>query len=142
MPAIFNAGSNAIATVRRLAQGNDPIATALMALMDNTYYASLTAAAEAGNSITVTGQIKDQDGNNVAGIKSVLIKSKPIAGTGLLTDGGNGTVSAGSGTTELWMKTDANGSFQVAVADASAEECLLVVHLDNGTTEMLVLTFA
>lgn len=142
MPAVFSSGSNAIAMVRSFAARGDKLAEVLMALLDNTYYASLSAAAESSNSITVSGQIKDQDGNNVAGIKSVLIKSKAPTGTGNLSDGGAGTVSAGAASTELWMKTDATGAFQFAVANANAEETLVMVQLDNGTTELLVLTFA
>lgn len=142
MPAIFPSGTNTLALIRNLAQRGDTHAQAIMALMDNTYYLSMTAAAEAGNSITVTGQVKDQDGNNVTGVKSILFQSKAPTGTGNLSDGGNGTVSAGSGTVSCWMKTDTNGSVQVAVANLNAEETLLVANMDNGTTEMIVLTFA
>lgn len=142
MPAVFPVGTNTLALVRNLAQRGDTHAQAIMALMDNTYYLAMTAAAEAANSITVTGQVKDQDGNNVAGVKNILFQSKAPTGTGNLSDGGNGTVSAGAASPSLWMKTDSTGSVQVAVANANAEETLLVANLDNGTTEMILLTFA
>mgnify|MGYP003417565770 CR=1 FL=1 len=142
MPAIFGAGNQALAQVRSLAARGDVMATALMALMNNTYYLAMTAAAEAGNVIKVTGQVTDQDGNAVAGIKDILFTSKPVAGTGNLSDGGNGTVVAGAASTSLWMRTDANGNIQVDVANVNAELNLLVAHLDNGTTELLPLTFA
>lgn len=142
MPAVFPVGTNTLALIRNLASRGDTHAQAIMALMDNTYYLSMTAAAEASNSITVTGQVKDQDGSNVAGVKNILFQSKAPTGTGNLSDGGNGTVSAGSASASCWMKTDANGSVQVAVANTAAEETLLVAHLDNGTTEMILLTFA
>ncbi len=142
MPAFFGAGNQALNSIRTLAKQGDRVATVIMAMMDNTYYLAMTAAAEAGNVIKVTGQVTDQDGNAVAGIKDVLFTSKPVAGTGNLSDGGNGTVVSGAASTSLWMKTDANGNVQVDVANANAEANLLVAHLDNGTTEMLALAFA
>lgn len=141
MPAIF-ADSNKLALLRSLAERGDQAAVALMALMDNTYYASMSAGAEAGNVIKVTGQVKDQDGNDVAGVKDVLVRTFPPAGAGTMTDGGFGTFKKGSGSTEVWLQTDSSGRFQVDVLDASAEDCLVVAQLDNGTTEMLKLTFA
>ncbi len=141
MPAIFPVGSGALALIRSLASRGDTHAIAIMALMDNTYYCSMVAGTEAANSITVTIQVKDQDGQNVSGIKDVLVKTKPVAGTGLITDGGNGTISAGSGTTEAWCKTDVNGNLQVAIANVNAEGTLVVTTLDNGTSELLALAF-
>lgn len=142
MPAIFPAGTQTLATLRSLAARGDVMATSLMALMNNTYYASLTAGVEATNAITVSGQIKDQDGNNVTGIKNVLITSKPIAGAGTITDGGNGAVVAGSASVVCWMTTTAAGAFQFTVTNVIAEQNLIKVEIDNGTTEILILTFA
>ncbi len=142
MPAFFGAGNNALANIRRLAAAGDNYATAIMALMDNTYYLSMTAAAEAGKAIKVSGQVKDLCGNTVAGVKNVLFTSKPVAGTGNLSDGGNGVAVSGAASTSLWMTTDSAGLVQVDVANANAESNLLKAELDNGTTEIIVLTFA
>jgi hypothetical protein len=147
MPAIFGAGNQALANVRRLAAGGDHLASVIMAFMNNTYYADLVPGAEAGggaaaNSIRVAGQIRDQDGNAVLGVKNVLITSKPVSGAGTITDGGAGAVVAGSASINCWMTTDANGAFQFDVLNAAAEVNLVKVDLDNGTTEMLTLTFA
>jgi hypothetical protein len=147
MPAIFPVGSNALAQIRRLAASGDDYAEAIMALFNNTYYAALTPGAEAGggaaaNSIRVAGQIKDQDGNNVPGIKNVLIVSKPVSGAGTITDGGPGTVVAGSASINCWMTTDASGAFTFDVLNAAAEVNLVYIIVDGGTTEMLTLTFA
>lgn len=142
MPAFFGAGNNALNAVRNLASRGDIMATALMALMDNTYYASMVAGVEAANIIKIAGQIKDQDGNNVAGVKDILVTSKPIAGAGTLTDGGAGVVVAGSASVSLWYRTDATGAFQIDVTNVNVEQNLIMVSVDNGTTELLVLTFA
>jgi hypothetical protein len=147
MPVIFPVGSNALTAIRRLAAVGDDYAEAIVALWNNTYYAALTPGAEAGggaaaNSIRVAGQIKDQDGQNVPGIKNVLITSKPVSGAGTITDGGAGAVVAGSASTNCWMTTDANGAFVFDVLNAAAEVNLVMVDIDGGTTEMLTLTFA
>jgi hypothetical protein len=141
MPAIFN-DSGKLAALRAHAAGGNEAAAALMALLDNTYYVALSAGDEAANVIKVTGQVTDQDGSDVAGVKDVLVKAVPIAGAGTMTDGGTGTFKFGSATKEVWLQTDANGNFQVDVLDATAEDCLVIAQLDNGTTEMLKLTFA
>ncbi len=146
MPAVF--GNNQVLTmVRSLAARGDNLAAALMALMDNTYYVSMTSSTEAGggaaaNSFRITGQIKDQDGNNVAGVKNVLITTYPVSGAGTVTDGGAGAVVAGGTSKACWMTTDATGLVQFDVLNAAAEKTLVVVQLDNGTTEMLELTYA
>lgn len=75
MPAVFAPGSSALATLRHLAASGDAYATGIMAILNNTFWPSLTAAAEAGNAIRVTGQIKDQDGQAVAAVKNVRIKA-------------------------------------------------------------------
>lgn len=147
MPAVFASGSNAIALVRSFAQRGDKLAEVLMALLNNTYYVSMTASAEAGggaaaNSIRITGQVKDQDGNNVAGVKNVLITSIPVSGAGTITDGGAGAVVAGGTSKQCWMTTDANGAVQFDILNAAAEKNLVMVQLDNGTVELLELTFA
>lgn len=142
MPAIFPTGSLSISTIRSLASRGDYSAQVMMAFLDNTYYCAMTAAAEAGNAIVVTIQVKDQDGQNVAGVRNVLVKTKAPTGTGNISDAGNGTISAGAASSEAWCKTDVNGSLQVAVANANAEGTLVMANLDNGTVEMLELTFA
>lgn len=142
MPLILPPGNNALATIRSLAARGDDMAEVVMALFNNTYYCSMTAAAEAGNSITVTIQVKDQDGQNVPGVKNVFVQTKAPTGTGNISDGGNGTISAGAASAAAWCKTDANGSLQVAIANANAEGTLVIANLDNGTVEMLELTFA
>ena len=148
MPAVFS-DPNLLALIRSLAERGDVASKGLMALMDNTYYAAQTSVgAEAGdgaaaNSIRVRCQIRDQDGSAVAGVKSVLITSKPIAGAGTITGVAlNGTVKAGSASVACWMETTSAGVFAFDVLDASAEDCLVMIQLDNGTTEMLKLTFA
>lgn len=141
MPALF-ADTNKLAMLRSLADRGDQASAALMALLDNTFYVAMTAGAEAANVIKVTGQVTDQDGQAVAGVKNVLVKTKPIVGAGTMTDGGTGSIKAGSASTEVWVETDANGNFQVDVLNATAEDTLIVAELDNGTTEMLKLTFA
>lgn len=142
MPAIFPSHTSLLASLRNHAAAGNEAAAALMALLDNTFYVALTAGVEAANVIKVTGQVTDQDGQAVAGVKDVLVKSIPVSGAGTMTDGGTGSIKAGSAATETWVQTDANGNFQLDVLNAVAEDNLIVAHLDNGTTEMLKLTFA
>lgn len=127
------------ATLKHLAAAGDMTAKALV---DGVKDITLSAAAEVADSIKVTGQMVDGVGNPMQGVQNVLIKSVPIAGTGLLTDGGAGVAKAGSGTTEMWFQTDAAGKFQVDVANAVAEQNLVQVTTDNGDVAQLVLTFA
>lgn len=147
MPLVLPSGSNLLAKLRHKAQSGDEMASALMGLLNNTYYTALTNLAEAAggaaaNSIRCTGQIKDQDGQNVAGVKNVLITSIPVSGAGTITDGGAGAVVAGGTSKQCWMTTDATGKFQFDVLNAAAEKNLIKVELDNGTIELLELTFA
>lgn len=127
------------ATLKHLAAGGDKIA---QALVQGSMDMVLTAGVEAGNSITVTGQMVDGVGNPVAGVKNIRVVSMPVSGTGLLTDGGAGTAKAGSGSTAMWFQTDSLGKFQVAVANAVAEQNLVQVSTDNGDVAQIVLTFA
>lgn len=147
MPAFFGAGNPALNHIRTLSKQGDHMAAVLMALMDNTYYLEMTPGAEAGggaaaNSIRVACQVKDQDGNAVSGVKNILVTSKPVSGAGTITDGGAGAVVIGSASVSCWMTTDAAGALQFDVLNAAAELNLVKAELDNGTTEMLVLTFA
>jgi uncharacterized protein YccT (UPF0319 family) len=142
MPLRTLAG-NSLSNIRSLASRGDDMAVVLMNLLDNTYFCVLTAGAEVSNVIRITGQIKDQDGQNVAGVKDVLVKSKPVSGAGTLAAvASNGTVKAGAASVEAWVQTIANGSFQLDVTNAAAEDNLIVVTLDNGTVETLKLTYA
>lgn len=143
MPAILPAGTQILAQLRHEAASNNQHAQAILALMDNTYFCVLTAGTEATNVIRITGQVKNQEGQNVAGVKDILVKSKPVSGAGTMAAvASNGTVKAGAASTEVWVQTIANGSFQLDVTNAAAEDNLIVTTLDNGTVEMLKLTYA
>ena len=111
------------------------------------YQVSLTAAAEAANSITVTGQVKDMNGANVTSAANVLFWSLAVTdGAGDLSDGGDGTLKKASnpaaGANVAWMETTAGGSFQVAVANTNAEETLVWASVNGGPVSLLKLTFA
>lgn len=145
MPAIFQ-NTNALAKLRNLADRGDEQAQALMALFNSTYYVALSAGAEGtpiANTIRISGQVKDQDGQNVAGVKDILVTSVPIAGAGtMIAVASEGTLKAGSVSKEVWVQTKADGSFKLDVLNATAEDNLIVAQLDNGTVEMLKLTYA
>lgn len=142
MPAVFPVGFPAIAHVRQLAASGDHLASVIMALMNNTYYVAMTAGAEASNVIRVSGQITDQDGQKVAGVKNVLLTSVPISGAGTMAIGTVGTAKAGAASKALWLQTDATGAFNVDVTNIVAEDNLIMAQLDNGTCEQIVLTYA
>lgn len=143
MPAILPTGTQILALLRHEATSNNPHAQAILALMDNTYYCVMTAGTETANVIRITGQIKNQEGQNVPGVKDVYVKSMPASGAGTMAAvASNGTVKAGAASKEVWVQTIANGSFQLDVTNAAVEDNLIVATLDNGTVEMLKLTYA
>lgn len=134
---------NALATLRSLASRGDQMASVLMNFFDNTYFCVLSAGAEASNVIRITGQVKDQDGQNVAGVKDIIVTSFPVSGAGTMAAvASQGTVKVGGGTKQVWIQTTATGSFQLDVTNAAAEDNLIKTELDNGTIEMLKLTYA
>lgn len=75
MPAIFPTGTSHLAMLRSLASRGDIYAEALMAIMNNTYWPSLTVGAETSNVIRLAGQIKDQDGSTVSGVKHLKLRA-------------------------------------------------------------------
>lgn len=143
MPLILPPGSLALANIRSEAARGNHIAQVVMSFMDNTRFLAMTAGVEASNVIRIVCQVTDQDGNKVAGIKDVLLTSKPIAGAGTMAIGGAvGTAKAGSASVSLWAQTTAAGLLQVDVTNTAVEDNLIMAQLDNGTNEILKLTFA
>lgn len=143
MPMLFGAGNLALNHVRSLAQQGDHLAGVIMSLLNNTYYVAMSIGAEASNVIRLSGQVTDQDGNAVAGVKNIVLTSIPVSGAGTMAAvGSNGTVVAGGGTKVAWVQTLADGSFKVDVTNAAAEVNMVMADLDNGTTEQIVLTYA
>lgn len=146
MPLVPAAIPAALAHIRSEAARGNHIAQVLMNLLDNTRFLAITPGVEGAataNTIRLVCQITDQDGNKVAGIKDVLITSRPIAGVGTMTIGGAvGTAKAGSASVSLWAQTTSAGLLQVDVLNASVEDNLILAQLDNGTTEIVKLTFA
>lgn len=131
------------ALLRSFSERGDKVASAVVKMFDQTYWAELTAAAESANVIRISGQIKDADGQKKAAVADVLLTSKPIAGVGTMTVvAAQGTSKSGSATTSLWLQSKSDGSFQVDVLNATAEDNLIVANVDNGETEMLKLVFA
>ena len=74
MPANFR-NSDLQARLRAHAAGGDETARLLVELMAGTLWASITAGVEASDVIRITGQIKDQDGNDVAGVQNVVVET-------------------------------------------------------------------
>ncbi len=147
MPLVMPPDSTTLGELRSLAERGDHNAQVLVALMNGTNWARLTPGAEAGggaaaNSIRIAGQVMDQDGQAVAGVKDIFVKSIPVSGAGTITIGAVGTMKAGTGTKEVWIQTDVNGAFQFDVLNAAAEDNLVLVNLDNGEMETLKITFA
>ena len=141
MPAIMNA--DALAHLKHFSDAGDKMASAVISLFEQTYYIQLSAGVEGSNKIRISGQIVNQEGHSVAGVKDVLVSSVPIAGAGTLagvTD--HGTVKVGGGTTQVWVQTLADGSFQLDVTNASVEDNLIKTELDNGMVDVLKLVFA
>jgi len=146
MPLVLPSGSLALANIRSEAARGNYMAQVVMSFMDNTRFLAMTPGAEgatAANVIRLVCQVTDQDGNKVSGVKDVVLTSRPIAGVGTMTIGGAvGTAKVGSGTVSLWAQTTSTGLLQVDVLNASVEDTLITAQLDNGTIEIVKLTFA
>lgn len=107
---------------------------------------TLTAAAEAGNAIVVTGQLENAAGEDATSVTDVIVET--IAQT---DDQGDITVTVGTemephapatGPNVCWLATTAAGAFAVSVADTAAESVLVRATAPNGVTAFLRLTFA
>lgn len=129
-------------------QFNRPSVTAesVQATLEGFYYATLSAAAESGNAIVVTGQVKTLDGTNVAAAHQVVVRTLAVT-----ADKGDITVTAGTeiktvnpatGENVSWIETTAAGAFAVSVANDVAEATLISATPDNGITQKLVLDFS
>jgi hypothetical protein len=104
--------------------------------------AELSAAAEAGNAIVVTGTLYTLNGKPVEAATPAVVKTvAPTALKGYATVG-TGTAVAGDGSNDVYLLTDVNGVFTVSVANDQVEKTLVAVQIDNGITELLELTFA
>lgn len=121
-------------------------AAAITALQTLGTYCTLSAAAESGNAIVVTGQIKDLAGTNVAVATNVLVRTLAVT-----ADKGDITVTVGTekktinpatGENYSWIESTAAGAFAVSVANDQAEVTLITATPDNGLTQALVLNFA
>ncbi len=143
MPATID--SQTIATLRHFADGGDKVAQAIVAIFAGTYFAKdVTIGAETSEAISVAGQVVHQDGTKRPGVIGVLIKSYAPTGTGNLSitaGGSHGTAKKGSGTAELWLETEADGSFSVDVANANTEDTLLRMETDNGEVNLVKLSY-
>jgi hypothetical protein len=141
MPAQID--SQVLAELRHFATGGDKMSQVLVAILAGTYSAQMSAAAEAGNVIRISGQVQAQDGTPKEGTFGILLKSYPPAGAGTMAVVSTfGTAKKGDASTELWLETKSDGSFKVDVTDASAEDVLIRAETDNGEVELLKLTFA
>lgn len=130
-----------VAKLKHFSDAGDVQASILQSLLASIRTLDLTAAAENANTIAVTGQVRDAEGNAIAAVVDVILTSFPIAGAGTLTLT-TGTVKVGSGTKQAWIQTDATGKFVAVIANVVAEDNLLVAQLDNGETEAIKVTFA
>lgn len=123
---------NKTALLRHLAASGDVVAGALV---NGASDLTLSAGTESSNTIKVTGQVMD-------GAKTVVVESFPVSGAGTMTDGGAGSLKAGSGTKKVWLTPDASGKFELNVLNAVAEANLIIATSSNGDVTMLELTFA
>lgn len=131
-----------LAKLKSYATRGDEEAAVISAMLDGIKVIELTVGVEAANVINVAGQVKDMDGSNIAAVTDVRVQSIPTAGAGTMAIGTDGTAKVGSASTDLWLQTDAAGKFDIDVTNINAEDNLLVFQLDDGETEMVVLTFA
>jgi hypothetical protein len=122
--------------------GEAAVVSAMLDLIKVMAFTQDTEGDTIANTIRVSAQVTDMDGTPIAAVTNVLVTSVPIAGAGTLTAGAVGTLVVGTASTEAWYKTDANGALDIDVLNATAEENLLMVKMDDAMMESLVLTFA
>ncbi len=137
--------SRNLAKLKSYASRGAEEAAVVSAMLDNIRVMEFTQDTEgdtAANTIRISAQLKDMDGSNIAAVVDVLVKSVPPSGAGTMTAGAVGTAVAGSGSTEAWFQTDANGALDVDVLNAAAEDNLVQFQLDDGVVEIVKLTFA
>lgn len=111
---------------------------------------SISLADEDGDSIDVICQVVDPNGDAVAGIREVTIRTMAeTAGEGDLAAAAGtavGTVvlaaNAAAGENVMWMRTTAAGAFSFSVADVAAEEVLVTIELNNARLVKTAITFA
>ena len=138
----LNLSQQALAQVKSFASRGVAEAAMVSAMMDGTKVIDFTIGAEAANAINVAGQVKDWDGSPIAAVTDILIESTPVAGAGTVAIGAVGTSAVGDASVKNWIKTDATGAFDVDVTNINAEENHLRFSLDDGQTEIEILTFA
>jgi hypothetical protein len=109
-------------------------------------YCTLSAAAESGNAIVVTGQVKDSSGANVAATTNVVVRTLAVTadkGDITVTTGTDKkTVNPATGENVSWILSDATGAFVVSVANNVAEATLITASAANGPVQMLALDFS
>jgi hypothetical protein len=110
------------------------------------YKATLSAAAESGNSITVTGQLYDLFGNAATATRAVSISTVALTadkGDVEITDGTGELESIpATGDNNAYVLADSDGTFAFTVADDQAESVLVTVVPNNGIASVILLTFA
>jgi hypothetical protein len=87
--------------------------------------------------ITLTCQVKNQDGTNKAAITDVLVRTY-ITGTIAVT---LGTAQVGSGTGACWLKTTSDGAFTVTITAVVASKVLVDMVPTPGETLLVPLQF-
>lgn len=97
------------------------------------------AAPGGANTILVSAQLKNANGENVAVATKYYAKSFDAGAT--LSDGGVGTVEAGSTTVEIAGTTNAAGLAEILVSDAAAESVVIMVVPERGGPTFITLVF-
>lgn len=118
----------------------------LSSVLRGVYKADLTVAAEAGNSITVTGVLKDLFGNVATAARAVHVNSFALTadkGDIEITDGTGEMESVpATGDNNAYVLADADGTFAFTIANDAAETVLVKVTPHNGISSVVLLTFA
>jgi hypothetical protein len=146
MPALFPPGSHTLALIRTLATRGDKVAEALMAIMNGTYWVSMSAGDQAEETRKVTGQLKDQDGSNVTGVHPIVLRARASAGEATITVD-DGTAMNGDGSDDVWLNTETDGSFSFDLeltdgSEGGQEGTVLVEAVtDNGEAELVAISF-
>ena len=87
--------------------------------------------------ITLTCQVKNQDGTNKASVVDVLVRTY-ITGTIAVT---LGTAQVGAGTVACWLKTTAAGAFTVTITALVGAKVLVDLVPTPGETLLVPLQF-
>lgn len=148
-PVQIKGGSIALATndsIQFVWNGTDWVELSRSRALES-YRLSVSGSEEVSGDIEVGVQVLDLNGNNVAGVKNIKVRTLAVtADKGDITAGAAGTlvkaVNPATGENVAWIQTSSTGAASFIVNDDVAEAVSVEVSCDNALVSVSSLTFA